>query len=52
MPLDQLVEATNVPKEKLCRACFDGIYPVPLPEDDLIGKHLLETDAKPLKVIQ
>ncbi len=50
--LDQLVEATNVPKEKLCRACFDGIYPVPLPEDDLIGKHLLETDAKPLKVIQ
>ena len=50
--LDQLVEATNVPKDRLCRACFDGIYPVPLPEDDLIGKHLLETDAKPLKVIQ
>lgn len=50
--LDQLVEATNVPKDRLCRACFDGIYPVALPEDDLIGKHLLESDAKPLKVIQ
>ena len=40
--LDQLVEATNVPKDNLCRACFDGIYPIALPEDDLIGKHLLE----------
>jgi len=40
--LDELVEATGVPKDNLCRACFDGIYPVALPEDDLIGKHLLE----------
>lgn len=40
--LDDLIEATNVPANNLCRACFDGIYPVPLPEDDLIGKHLLE----------
>ncbi len=53
--LDDLVEATNVPKDNLCRACFDGVYPVPLPEDDLIGKHLLElpeTKTEPLKVIQ
>lgn len=50
--LDELVEATGVPKDRLCRACFDGIYPVALPEDDLLGKHLLETDATPLKVIQ
>ncbi|MFT4188613.1 MAG: amidophosphoribosyltransferase [Aeromicrobium sp.] len=51
--LDDLVEATQVPKDNLCRACFDGIYPVPLPEDDLIGKHLLELplDTTPLKVI-
>lgn len=50
--LDQLVEATNVPKDNLCRACFDGIYPVALPEDDLIGKHLLEVqDTLPLEVI-
>ncbi len=51
--LDQLIEATNVPKDDLCRACFDGIYPIALPEDDLIGKHLLEPRDNPdLKVIQ
>jgi amidophosphoribosyltransferase len=50
--LDQLIEATNVPKDDLCRACFDGIYPVALPEDDLIGKHLLEAqDTLPLEVL-
>jgi amidophosphoribosyltransferase len=43
--LDQLIEATQVPKDNLCRACFDGIYPVALPEDELIGKHLLEPPA-------
>ncbi len=51
--LDQLVEATNIPKDNLCRACFDGIYPVALPEDDVIGRHLLEVqDQLPLEVIQ
>ena len=47
--LDELVEATTVPKENLCRACFDGVYPVKLPEPEDLGKHLLElhdvTDA-------
>ncbi|MBW8750264.1 MAG: amidophosphoribosyltransferase [Propionibacteriales bacterium] len=40
--LEQLVEATSVPSDNLCRACFDGVYPVPLPEPALLGKHLLE----------
>lgn len=40
--LDQLIEATTVPKDKLCRACFDGVYPVPVPEPEVIGKHLLD----------
>ena len=40
--LEELVEATNVPKDNLCRACFDGVYPVALPEPELLGKHLLE----------
>jgi len=40
--LDDVVGATQVPKDNLCRACFDGIYPIALPDDDLIGKHLLE----------
>ena len=40
--LDQLVEATEVPMTSLCRACFDGVYPVKLPEPEFLGKHLLE----------
>ncbi|MFC0627562.1 amidophosphoribosyltransferase [Kribbella deserti] len=40
--LDGLIEATTVPKDRLCRACFDGVYPVALPEPELLGKHLLE----------
>ena len=41
--LEGLIEATTVPAQNLCRACFDGIYPVELPEPELLGKHLLET---------
>ncbi len=40
--LEQLVEATALPKDRLCRACFDGVYPVELPEPELLGKHVLE----------
>ena len=40
--LEELVDATGLPKDDLCRACFDGIYPVALPEPELLGKHVLE----------
>jgi amidophosphoribosyltransferase len=40
--LDGLVAATTLPAGRLCRACFDGEYPIAIPEPDLIGKHLLE----------
>ncbi len=30
--LDGLVAATGVAKDHLCRACFDGVYPIPVPE--------------------
>ena len=43
--LDSLVEATTVPKTSLCRACFDGVYPVPLPQPEHLGKNLLELDT-------
>ncbi len=43
--LDELVDATAVPRDNLCRACFDGVYPVPLPEPEHLGKHLLEIDT-------
>jgi amidophosphoribosyltransferase len=33
--LDSLIEATEIPKGELCRACFDGVYPVGVPEPAL-----------------
>lgn len=44
--LDALIDATHQPKGELCRACFDGIYPVELPEEDRIGKSVLEGIAR------
>jgi amidophosphoribosyltransferase len=41
------VAATNVPADKLCRACFDGVYPVPLPPVEHLGKNLLELEVVP-----
>jgi amidophosphoribosyltransferase len=41
--LQGLVGATEQPTENLCRACFDGVYPIPLPEPEFLGKHLLES---------
>jgi amidophosphoribosyltransferase len=39
--LDGLVAATAQPTGSLCRACFDGHYPVPVPESER-GKDVLE----------
>jgi amidophosphoribosyltransferase len=41
--LPGLIAATEQPANRLCRACFDGKYPIELPEDNLIGKHVLES---------
>ncbi|MGX7823961.1 amidophosphoribosyltransferase [Actinokineospora sp. 24-640] len=53
--LESLVQASEQPRTRLCSACFDGDYPIPLPDDARIGKHLLEGlekgvagDAEPL----
>jgi amidophosphoribosyltransferase len=40
--LDSLVDATTVTADRLCRACFDGSYPIELPAPELLGKHMLE----------
>jgi amidophosphoribosyltransferase len=40
--LEGLITASEQPRTRLCTACFDGVYPIPLPEDAMIGKHLLE----------
>jgi amidophosphoribosyltransferase len=36
-----LIEATTLPESRLCRACFDGQYPVPVADDDR-GKQVLD----------
>jgi len=43
-----LVEATTVPSEQLCRACFDGVYPVGLPDTVAARSHLNEQQQLPL----
>jgi amidophosphoribosyltransferase len=40
--LEELVESSQQPAEQLCRACFDGIYPVEIPESARLGKLRLE----------
>jgi amidophosphoribosyltransferase len=48
--LEGLVEATTVPMNQLCRACFDGEYPVELPAAVHLGKHVLEQAELPIAV--
>ncbi|HEV8560874.1 MAG TPA: amidophosphoribosyltransferase [Actinophytocola sp.] len=40
--LEGLVAASEQPRSRLCTACFDGHYPIALPESAKIGKYLLE----------
>ncbi len=44
LSLEGLVAATGAPKEEFCRACFDGEYPIPVP--DSAGKFVLEDRLK------
>ncbi|MEO3863395.1 amidophosphoribosyltransferase [Acrocarpospora sp. B8E8] len=39
--LDGLTRATTIPAGRLCRACFDGDYPIPIDQDQ-VGKYVLE----------
>jgi amidophosphoribosyltransferase len=43
LQLPALIEATGAPADTFCRACFDGEYPVPVPEQTP-SKHLLERE--------
>jgi len=40
--IDGMIAATEQPRSRLCSACFDGDYPIPLPTEASIGKNLLE----------
>lgn len=44
--LEQLVVATGMARESFCRACFDGVYPIPLPSAEKLGKYSLETPVR------
>ena len=44
LSMEGMVAATSSPKQTLCRACFDGEYPIAIPEH--AGKFLLEHPAK------
>jgi amidophosphoribosyltransferase len=44
--LEGMVEATRQPMSSLCTACFTGEYPVELPDESLLGKHLLEVSLQ------
>jgi amidophosphoribosyltransferase len=44
--LDGLTAATETAQSRLCMACFDGEYPVGVPQSEQIGRHVLEGIAK------
>ena len=40
-----VLDAIGLPRERFCFACFDGLYPVPVPYDVASRKFMLETPA-------
>ncbi len=40
--LEGMIQSTGQRTESLCKACFTGEYPIELPDESLLGKHLLE----------
>ena len=50
IPLEQLVASTGQPESRLCRACFDGVYPVGKPDEGTVDKSRLDA-MLPLTVV-
>lgn len=44
--LEGLISATTIAKDNLCRACFDGEYPIPLADPRSMSKFVLEQNRK------
>ena len=40
--LQDMVSATEQPASRLCTACFDGKYPIALPDEAALGKNVVE----------
>jgi amidophosphoribosyltransferase len=47
LSLDGVVKAIGINKDKFCRACFDGKYPIPIPRDIKMTKLILEPRSQP-----
>jgi amidophosphoribosyltransferase len=45
LSIDGMTQATTIAKPDLCRACFDGEYPMELPDPELLREHPLEAGA-------
>jgi len=44
LSFEGLVRATGCGHEDFCLACFDGVYPIPLSEEQELGKLILESE--------
>ncbi len=45
LTFDSLVESTGRPREDFCLACFDGYYPISIPQDLKLTKFILEKSS-------
>jgi amidophosphoribosyltransferase len=46
LSMDNLIEAVGHPKQHFCRACFDGEYPIQIPLDMKMSKHVFENHGE------
>jgi amidophosphoribosyltransferase len=44
--LEGMIDSTRQEGDRLCTACFTGQYPIALPDESLLGKHLLESSIQ------
>lgn len=44
--IDGMIQSTTIPKANLCRACFDGEYPMDLPDPGLRSAYLQESETE------
>jgi amidophosphoribosyltransferase len=42
LPEEAMIEATEVPADKFCTACFSHNYPIPVPDEVKVTKNMLE----------
>ena len=45
LSIEGMVASTQIPGDQFCTACFSSRYPVPIPEEQLRSKHVLEIPA-------